>query len=536
MALAVAVKHNWLLAVACPLLALDAALAAKADAASFGASGWLVAADLATALVLILAAVWGQGPVAQRSLVALVGAAWLLGSWLPLAGELHQGLLVVALLSFPLGRVRGPWRWVVAALAVPVALGVDQQIAVSAIFALTALVVLADGAHGYSSYSARVYPGLAAGACALTLAASWTLAEGRALPYDPTVASLVWQAVIVVIAAGFLGASRAAALDRLRRTQNAVGSASDSGLAALAAVLGPAVGDSDLRIFRWRDVVAAYVDDEGRPMPSRVAGRRHLEVYDATARVAVVVHESDALDDRLTAAAVGEAVRLTVSNATLRDELQHRLADLEASRLRLFTAADRARQQVAADLRESVEPALATVGQELVRALADPRTACIESGDEPAAAPLQVASHELAVLSQELRDLVRGIPPIDLGGGRLRAVLAALFSGIPLRHTVTIAADAAWDQRIETVLFYVCAEALTNALKHSDAMRIDVVVRQRSNVVEMQVADDGRGGADPHGSGLCGLADRLAASSGRLRVDSPPGAGTVLRVEVGLVS
>jgi len=140
-----AVKHNWLLAVVCSLLAVDAALAAKADAGHFDASGWLVVADLSTALVLILAAVCARGPVAQRLLVALVGAAWLLGSWLRAAGSLHQGLLVVALLSFPLGRVRGPWRWMVAVLAVPVALGVDQQIAVSAVFALTALVVLADG-------------------------------------------------------------------------------------------------------------------------------------------------------------------------------------------------------------------------------------------------------------------------------------------------------------------------------------------------------------------------------------------------------
>jgi len=525
-----------LVALACLLLALDAALAAEADADRFGASVWLVAADLSTALVLILAAACAQGPVAQRSLVALVAPAWLLGSWLPVAGSLHQGVLVVALLAFPLGRVRGPWRWLVAALAVPLALGVDQQIAASAVFDLTALVVLADGAHGYSAYSARLYPALAAGACALTLAVSWTLADGAGLPYDPTIASLVWQALIVVIAVGFAATSRAAALERVRRAQNAVGSASDSGLAALAAVLGPAVGDPDLTIFRWRDTFASYVDDEGRPVTWRVAEKRQQEVYDGTARVAVVIHAADALDDRLTAEAVAEAVRLTVSNSTLRDELQNRLTDLEASRLRLFTAADRARRQVAADLRRSVEPALATVGQELAGALADPRTVGLEDSDEPAAAPLQVAAHELAVLARELRDLVRGIPPIDLGGGRLRAVLDTLFSGIPLGHTVTIEADAAWDERVETVLFYVCAEALTNAVKHSDATHIDVVVRQRSNVVEMQVADDGCGGADPDGSGLRGLADRLAASSGRLRVDSPPGAGTVLCVEVDLVS
>ena len=531
------VKRTWLVVALCLLLvAIDAALAAKADADRFGTSGWLVAADVATGLALIIAAVCAKGPVGQRFLVAVVGAAWLVGSWLPVAASLHQGLLVVALLAFPLGRIRGLWRWLVAALAVPVALGVDQQIAVSAVFALTALVVLIGGAPGYSAYSARLYPGLAAAACALTLAVSSTLADGAAQPFNPTVASLAWQAAIVLIAAGFLPASRAAALERVRRAQDAVGSESDSGLAALAAVLGPAVGDPELRIYRWRDAAASYVDDEGRPMTSRAAGLRQQEVYDGAAPVAIVVHASDALDDPLTARAVAEAVRLTVSNSTLREELRDRLVDLEASRLRLFSAADRARQQVAADLRQSVEPALATVGQEVTGALTNVSTVSTAGGDEAASAALQIALHELTVLAQELRDLLRGVPPIDLGRGRLRGVLDTLFSGIPLRHSVTIAADAAWDERIETVLFYVCAEALTNSVKHSDATRIDVVIRQRSNVVEMHVTDDGCGGADPNGSGLRGLADRLAASSGRLRVNSPPGAGTVLRAEVDTAS
>jgi signal transduction histidine kinase len=75
---------------------------------------------------------------------------------------------------------------------------------------------------------------------------------------------------------------------------------------------------------------------------------------------------------------------------------------------------------------------------------------------------------------------------------------------------------------------YVCSEALVNAEKHAGASRLTVDLSQDDRSVVLRVTDDGRGGADPAGSGLSGLADRLAVYGGRLRVESPPGAGTIL--------
>jgi signal transduction histidine kinase len=97
---------------------------------------------------------------------------------------------------------------------------------------------------------------------------------------------------------------------------------------------------------------------------------------------------------------------------------------------------------------------------------------------------------------------------------------------------VTVAADVASGQDTETALFYVCSEALANAVKHAAAKRIDITVLRVNGAIEAVISDDGRGGADPTGSGLQGLADRLAARSGRLRVESPPGAGTTVTAVV----
>jgi signal transduction histidine kinase len=94
--------------------------------------------------------------------------------------------------------------------------------------------------------------------------------------------------------------------------------------------------------------------------------------------------------------------------------------------------------------------------------------------------------------------------------------------------SVTIDADAAGDADTETAFFYVCSEALANAVKYADANRIDITVRRTDGAITATVSDDGRGGADPTGSGLQGLADRLATLNGRLRVESPPGAGTTV--------
>ncbi len=135
----------------------------------------------------------------------------------------------------------------------------------------------------------------------------------------------------------------------------------------------------------------------------------------------------------------------------------------------------------------------------------------------------------------ELRELARGIHPAVLAEGGLRPALKALArrSRIPVELDVRV--DRRLPEQIEIAAYFLVAEALTNAAKHADASSVDVEVdiAGRAPVLQIRVRDDGRGGADfAGGSGLVGLNDRAEALGGRLRVQSPPGEGTVVHAEL----
>jgi signal transduction histidine kinase len=156
------------------------------------------------------------------------------------------------------------------------------------------------------------------------------------------------------------------------------------------------------------------------------------------------------------------------------------------------------------------------------------RAARAVDADSDTASTIDIVVQELSAASQEITDLVAGVPPARLGGGRLRDALKSLAARSPVSVSVAVAADVAGDRAAETTLFYVCSEALANAVKHARASRVAIDVVRQDDATVATIADDGCGGADPSGSGLQGLADRLAAENGWLQVDSPPGAGTTV--------
>jgi signal transduction histidine kinase len=497
------------------------ALAAQADSSAPAASPWLTAMDVAVGLAFVAAGVAARGPLPERVLVAAVGPAWLAGSFLVGARSLHQAVLVVALVAFPAGRVRGIAAWVLVGLAGLAALGLVPQLGVAALFAGIAAVVLARWRAGPA---AAWYPAVAAAAIAAVLAWVWWIAHRRTGTFDATVILVGYELVLLLVAGCFPLAAAAVLRARARLADPLLSEGQLVGLDGLAVVLGDVLGDPDLRVYRWRELEAAYVDGRGQ----RVAGpgdRRWLAVDGPNGPVAVVAHRSSALDLGPTAAAVADAVRLAVTHLRLREEQLERLGELEASRARLVAAADRQRARAAAELRQDVEAPLRVAQSELVAMRAGVR-------DPGAAAAVDVVVQELAAATGELADLVAGIPPADLGGGRLGRALQALAEASPVPVTVAVAEDAAASQEAETALFYVCCEALANAVKHAGATRVAIAVERQENGVVATVADDGGGGADPSGSGLVGLADRLAARNGRLRVDSPPGAGTTVTATV----
>jgi signal transduction histidine kinase len=133
----------------------------------------------------------------------------------------------------------------------------------------------------------------------------------------------------------------------------------------------------------------------------------------------------------------------------------------------------------------------------------------------------------------ELREIARGLHPAILAQGGLRPALKTLArrSGIPVHLEVEVGERL--PEPVEIAAYYAVSEALANAVKHAGATDVEIEVAASDGILDVRVCDDGRGGAGfSGGSGLLGLKDRAEALGGHLQLYSPPGAGTVLEIEL----
>jgi signal transduction histidine kinase len=214
---------------------------------------------------------------------------------------------------------------------------------------------------------------------------------------------------------------------------------------------------------------------------------------------------------------------------TLDAELRASLAELRASRARIVQAGDAERRRLERDLHDGAQSRLVALKLLLSRARLRAR-----GTDEDLEAMLADAISELGTSLSELRELARGIHPAVLTDQGLEPALQALASRAPV--PVTVAADAGdgrLPEPVERAAYFVVSEALANVAKYAQATEAAVAVRRVNGVVTVDVTDDGIGGADvTRGSGLRGLADRVAALDGTLAVESPAGAGTHLHAEI----
>jgi PAS domain S-box-containing protein len=200
--------------------------------------------------------------------------------------------------------------------------------------------------------------------------------------------------------------------------------------------------------------------------------------------------------------------------------------DLAASRARIVAAADDERRRVVRDLHDGAQ-------QRLVHTIVTLKLAHQAEQEEQTTALVGEALDHAERAIVELRELSHGILPSVLTRGGLRAGVATLASRMPVPVDVAVADDRL-PPAVEATAYFVVAEALTNVVKHSNATRAAVRARVEDGWLELQVGDDGVGGARPDGTGLVGLADRLAVLDGRLRVDSPPGQGTLVAADIPL--
>ncbi|HSZ42196.1 MAG TPA: sensor domain-containing protein [Trebonia sp.] len=209
------------------------------------------------------------------------------------------------------------------------------------------------------------------------------------------------------------------------------------------------------------------------------------------------------------------------------DRLRIELTEVTASRARLADAFEAERRRIERDLHDGAQQKLVALTMQLGLAKLD-----LPSGS-PAAASVAVAHEQAKQLMAELRELIHGIQPQILTDLGLPAALEELADRAPVPVTVTARLDRRPPPAMENTAYFVAAEALTNVAKHSGATRASLTVSRHRDTLVVEISDNGQGGAGlTRGSGLTGLADRVAVAGGRMLLSSPPGGPTVLRVEV----
>jgi PAS domain S-box-containing protein len=203
-------------------------------------------------------------------------------------------------------------------------------------------------------------------------------------------------------------------------------------------------------------------------------------------------------------------------------------AELRRSRARLVEAGDLERRRLERNLHDGAQQRLVSLSLSLRLAQSKLRT------DPLAAGPiLEGASTELAHALEELRELARGIHPAVLSDRGLGPALESLADRAPLPVELVAVPEERLPGPVEAAAFYVVSEALTNVAKYAKASLVRVRIEQLNGYALVEVADDGVGGADPSGgTGLRGLADRVAALDGHLEVESPEGEGTRIRAAI----
>jgi len=292
--------------------------------------------------------------------------------------------------------------------------------------------------------------------------------------------------------------------------------------------LAAALGDSTLQLAFPAQGGTSFADTTGAPVDPAAPGPDRVVTPLPGPDSAILVHDA-ALEHepslvRLTAAAAG----LALEHARLQAEVAAQLEQVRASRARIVEVGDAERRRLERDLHDGAQQRLVTLS--LALAMARDRAA----GADPAVAALiESAAKEAKEALVELRELARGIHPAVLTETGLPGAVQALIERLPVATEVTGMPSSRFPAPTEAAAYFVIAEALTNVVKHARATCARVAISEAAGRLTVEVTDDGAGGARlTDGTGLRGLADRVAAAGGVLRVESPPLGGTRLVAEI----
>jgi signal transduction histidine kinase len=293
--------------------------------------------------------------------------------------------------------------------------------------------------------------------------------------------------------------------------------------------LAKALGDPRLVLAYRVPDERSYIDGRGQAvaLPEQGGDRTVTPVEREGRELGVLVHDTSLDDDPELVEAVAATAAVALDDARLQAESDDRLAELRASRERLVAASDAERRRLERNLHDGAQQRLVSVALQMRMVQSRIRT-----DPQLAEELLTKAADELSQSLQELRELARGIHPAVLNHG-LEAALKSLAARATVPTTVRFDSTVRLPERVELAAYFVTCEALANVAKYAQASTASVHVSRRNGTAVVKISDDGVGGADEAaGTGLQGLADRVAALDGTLRIVSPSGVGTVVTAEL----
>jgi signal transduction histidine kinase len=307
----------------------------------------------------------------------------------------------------------------------------------------------------------------------------------------------------------------------------------DPAPADLRDVLAGALRDPSLTLAYWLPEFRSYADHEGRrvELPSRDGQRRMTPIDRDGVHVAALLHDAALADEPELLEAVTAAAGIAIENGRLHAELKARLEELRGSRSRVIEAEQKERQRLERNLHDGAQQRLVALSLEL--SLLEEQL----QDDSDATARLGSARREIAASLAELREVARGIHPAVVSGHGLDVALEQLVARAPVPIRLTLDVHERLPEQLEVAAYYLVSESLANLGKHAEASSATVEVTRSDGRLFVEIVDDGIGGADTErGSGLRGLADRVEALDGRLRVWSPAGGGTRVQAEIPCAS
>jgi signal transduction histidine kinase len=570
-------------AVACAgaLCAAVVALVAVVIGASPGASALDVVVPAVTAAAFIAGGLlaWRRRPHNRCGLLMVwVGLTFLLAGLadadiealralgllcqtLPLAAAIHL------LLAFPSGRVAERAARVVAAAGYVVALvlqvprellgdgssplhvaeapAADDALAAVQAAAGIALLVWTAAILGMrlrrSGPAARgaLGPLRWYGPLALAIAAAGAvIADTSSSERVQTAAGVVQTAALAGLPLAFLAGLLGGGFGRAGEVHELLADVGEASVdpAALRGALARALGDDSLEVlYRRGGEPAAYVDARGvvADLPRDELRRASRVALGGEVVGALVYDASLTADDEL----VDELARisaLVIEHQRLSAELRASVVELEAAagalreaQQRIVRAADDERRRIARDLHDGAQQRLVALGIDAQRIARRADQELVERG-------ARELSAGLAAVLDELRALVQGIMPPALVDRGLPAAASVLVQRMPIPVDLRVAGiERRLAQDVEATAYFVIAESLTNTVKHARSAEAEVVLERGDDVLTVEVRDRGAGGADlAAGTGLRGLADRVAAVGGAFAVRDRPGGGTVVHAEI----